>query len=1038
MTESELKQYEENVKKYKEALKAVYQDSAVSPLERQKLDSLRLELGLPEADCKNYESAFSACIVEDTEEKKKDTIFRRLMHLHHCELFDNDNWLTPEIIDYTSLSYIELDNIFDEYNKPLYVELTDAEYTGLNEYYAVSIGQSFKDLLDEYGENNIYDAVKDGKLEVFDTQTEQHSFICTKFNLLSREDFQKEYLEPLTVLNLMQYFERLEKEGYDLGLLSPSGYIAYDLFDTLASDINYDDNLSVFMLKTPVDTEKNITWVEQDYSGSEPYGFNELFPDEVGTYLRNRNDDKELSLSPKLPKGFIKELIDGLEKGSDKTYFLPVDFTYKINVPDSLWLKNNNIAQELVDRISAVFAHESEELVDNRFNNDSLKEEITFRHYIAVRNNVNYLNFPYEEAKAYITAAVGQAVQDIVPKELRKQGVIITFDEIDARVPSVFHEGRQRIELTPYWFNYYSESEEDFAKSLSLESLRLFHSSVAHEVEVFQQDKAAFYMKLEEYPYIRKYLEDVTVNRDKLSIEESLTAALLEQKPSESLKLYFMDKSNGDILMLENEGNISWNYQHFDKDFNLIDSDIWNNERNIELPAVVNECAYQCGIEWKNLQNITEETYDLSRKQPAEIERKNDITLSIPADIIVPYLPSSRHRNEKTIIEKIDIPVTIKNLSEKDFPLAFRVTDHKSQMDGISSYEEYKNLSEEERKLREIDDFKLCTDEIRMFNGKFYMAEHVNIHGSLRSDKIESSPDFIKNNLSRSVDSVPSWHDDREHFDKDKSIVNTEARQKNIDELSEQVKNSSQYFVMFNGQVWKECGEPYYYLNYFGLSNEPGAFIGFKRDYSEQSLENFEKDKINKNTFSAFHKEFWNEKYKKAELASKHSINQSTELIPDRPEHIEVLMPEAVRFKDFIDLAELKKQNMTIEEVLQENKIEETEPLARTPEEARDVFVKLTKDVLSLQPVKNIKFATKMVLSSFTPETKDLLNQYFDKSNIKSAAAFDKFFEETFDVKHEHKDPSIVLPSAAKKEPEINKPSPSRHISREHDVGFTR
>ena len=323
-----------------------------------------------------------------------------------------------------------------------------------------------------------------------------------------------------------------------------------------------------------------------------------------------------------------------------------------------------------------------------------------------------------------------------------------------------------------------------------------------------------------------------------------------------------------------------------------------------------------------------------------------------------------------------------------------------------------------------------------MFNGRLYTPVHVNIYGALRSDKIESSPDFIKNKLSHSVHDV-FLEDNRKDFDETKSVINTEARSLAIDKLNEEFKYNSDSYLMFNDQVWVECGEPYYNLKYFGIYNEPGAFINFRPDY--YTLDDFNENKVNTNSYSAFHFEEFNRKYLTSwNKAAWKERPRDTEFPVGVKERIEVLIPEAVQFKDFIDLAELKKQNMTIDEILQESKLEEAEPIAKTPEDACNVFVKLTKDVLSLQPVKNIKFATKMVLSSFTPETKELLNQYFDKSNIKSAAAFDKFFEETFDVKHEHKDPSIVLPSAAKKEPEINKPSPSRHISREHDVGFTR
>ena len=59
MTHEEIEQYENNVKQYKELLKSVYMDSTVSGSERQKLESLRLELGISLTDAAVLEVDFS-------------------------------------------------------------------------------------------------------------------------------------------------------------------------------------------------------------------------------------------------------------------------------------------------------------------------------------------------------------------------------------------------------------------------------------------------------------------------------------------------------------------------------------------------------------------------------------------------------------------------------------------------------------------------------------------------------------------------------------------------------------------------------------------------------------------------------------------------------------------------------------------------------------------------------------------------------------------------------------------------------------------
>lgn len=369
MTHEEIKKLEESFDRYKKALVLVYADGDVTSVERNRLISLKNELGLSDSDCMVMEARFHETADQD------GIKWEELKDRHHCHLCDSDGKIRWNGIDNSMLEYIELGDT--------YIEASNgSSYTGLREPFVLSIGQSFEELLDEYGENHIYDAIEEGKLQVFDEQKDLETFLKLKFDILGQEEMEVEYLKLLDISNFADYIKSLENNGYDVkNLTEDFDFNHVTKIDLLQEYLNSDENYDFEVLQTPVSPEKNISLIVWDRENNILAEWN---PDILHQYLAERLE-KDKGLVPVLRDDIIPKLIVSLEEGprkklidnridllngktelsQDELYQL-VEFKQEYTSNDTLEVFTNKKYRELDNK-------EKKELVDKLLKSDYLK-----------------------------------------------------------------------------------------------------------------------------------------------------------------------------------------------------------------------------------------------------------------------------------------------------------------------------------------------------------------------------------------------------------------------------------------------------------------------------------------------------------------------------------------------------------------------------------------------------------------------------------------------------------------------------------------
>lgn len=222
------------------------------------------------------------------------------------------------------------------------------------------------------------------------------------------------------------------------------------------------------------------------------------------------------------------------------------------------------------------------------------------------------------------------------------------------------------------------------------------------------------------------------------------------------------------------------------------------------------------------------------------------------------YLPTKRHRVLRNRYVKNSVDVEVKELTENEFPIAFIVKD-------------YGWLYEEENKDAE---WGMINTEIRTYNGELWKAVR---YSECVSHAVGWMPiDYIKYRIQ---DYAPYWKGGEDFTEA--SII----KENNIAECEENICKKAEGYIIFDGKVWRTCGEPMYVINTFGLGHNHGG-TGFFVEYFYNS------NISNKNYFNAL------ERDKAIAYGKEVALNRGdTKSVDGMGEHdiIEVLMPEMVK-----------------------------------------------------------------------------------------------------------------------------------------------
>ena len=160
------------------------------------------------------------------------------------------------------------------------------------------------------------------------------------------------------------------------------------------------------------------------------------------------------------------------------------------------------------------------------------------------------------------------------------------------------------------------------------------------------------------------------------------------------------------------------------------------------------------------------------------------------------YLPNKRYKNPRSrvlvTVEDIEIP----EVKDEEFPVAFIVHDYKSR----------------------DNDYKLCHDEIRAYNGKLYKIWRV-ASGKGCGDIIPL--ENLYNHIKWRVDDEYAFDvPEKEMYQDGVSVIVSDNKQGHIDQIHS-VANG--FVIDSRGTVWEEAGEPMYHILTFGLGHNHGG-----------------------------------------------------------------------------------------------------------------------------------------------------------------------------------------------------------------------
>lgn len=629
MNEKELKEYEEKVKKYKNALNYVYTDGTVSGAERTSLEILKNELGLTTDECCNFEQPY--VLAKKAEKEGKQLHFEDICDCHHMHLCHLDDSLRWESIDGSGVEYIEIGDT--------YIEKCSAGGFGIHDAF-ITIGESVEDLLSKYGENNFPEqAVKDGKVILFDrsefgTERNIDNYLMARFNILTPLEIEKQYAEGLGEHGevLQDYIRQTnKKEFYDV-FLNENDLRKTGTF--LRAMVTVKDDIDLYAFKPPFKMKNQdiqlVEWDEKDIPViaelDTENGFRNLLRELYEYYKDNKEWETEVE--------YLSVLLDVYERGINEDRYLEAKWDELEDVP---FITDEN-GNEILDAEEG-WRH---------FNKGTSKEQILkyfdFNHSKGVAYLVN--DYPADKAiKEYIeknfSEDAAHYIQSHVVSKLLDEGREITemsLKEIAEKAINELDEDFNALDDAESIKDaqlQYEDIYREFADTTSegVNKLKEWEETMKNKTEKELSDEIYEWLvdthyKTDNYDFDMVTIKNDVTNLTAISLIKDLAKEDLTQYDDATSLSKFIDKKMKEHQMLIMPED-NYNYTEDIEPMSSFANELWNNnalqKEVVEYAASISDLEVNKNVGLLNeaKQLIENFTFDTSMSTPTFEDLKN-------------------------------------------------------------------------------------------------------------------------------------------------------------------------------------------------------------------------------------------------------------------------------------------------------------------------------------------------------------------------------------------------------------------------------
>ena len=228
------------------------------------------------------------------------------------------------------------------------------------------------------------------------------------------------------------------------------------------------------------------------------------------------------------------------------------------------------------------------------------------------------------------------------------------------------------------------------------------------------------------------------------------------------------------------------------------------------------------------------------------------------------YLRTSSCRKPLARTREGIYELAIKELAKAECPIAAVVHDMKSVYEGATTTADFEGNGE----------YKMFAEPYRVHNGKFYKFCRASYGAAISTAQTELKYVIadIKSDLYRY-----SLYE-KENLFSDKSVYISD----NLSEIVDNMQARANKYISLDGELWKECGEPRYVVNTFGLGHNHGGTAMFIEEFYNSNISS-------KNYFNAVDRDKAITYAKETAIAR--GDTDSVKRI-GKMENIEVLIPE--------------------------------------------------------------------------------------------------------------------------------------------------